>query len=572
MLLLFRHIAFRLLPGLLVLAACLALPRPAEAAVSGTIRYENLLFPETGEGNLQASEYRPIRQAPVELVGATDSLLLGSTVSDESGHYTIEVNPLLGSRIVYLRVPARQDNERVKVEIVNRWGALYAMVSDLVPLDLSQDHTLDVDGTWADDNGGLFNIFDVILIGSDFNRALAGTTTPKVRIVWYPGASGTFFRPWDRSIQLTSIAGVDTDEYDDDVILHEYGHATAHAYSHDKSPGGPHRLTARHDLRLAWSEGFASFYSALVRGEPQYVDTASLFSAEESIRIMYEMETPGFAEFATGSNNELAIQSALWDLIDGGPGDDDFITRPVEDFWAVFTQHFDSSLECQAADFHTGWEALELPEFHLVSDVFRRFRMAFVPDTGDHRFTTPYNLYAPVPDNGSTELVLNVDEAVTVDDLRLYANLVHSSTPQVALSLLSPEGTEVVLREQNSQWPEQLVNMAWYGPSETWGPTAEPLAAFAGENAQGAWRLKVTDGATYSTGSVRRWELVVTGSRVGADPLDLNEDSVRDVRDLFLFAQTWQDTPAAAKFLSRKADLNRDDRVDAADLHEWVRE
>src|SRR2546425_10971704 len=93
-------------------------------------------------------------------------------------------------------------------------------------------------------------------------------------VYWEVGAvDGTYFDADDRSIHLLG-SSLDTDEYDDDVILHEYGHFMAKVFSQNDSLGGTHFLTDHtQDIRLAWSEGWATFFSSAARGNPLLVDT-----------------------------------------------------------------------------------------------------------------------------------------------------------------------------------------------------------------------------------------------------------------------------------------------------------
>src|ERR1700756_5147679 len=78
----------------------------------------------------------------------------------------------------------------------------------------------------------------------------------------------TYFDAKTNTISLVGNRAVDSDEFDDSVILHEFGHLAAASFSRDSSPGGIHVLGDALDPRIAWSEGWANFFSSAVRNVP----------------------------------------------------------------------------------------------------------------------------------------------------------------------------------------------------------------------------------------------------------------------------------------------------------------
>ncbi len=118
--------------------------------------------------------------------------------------------------------------------------------------------------------------------------------------------------------------GEDRDEYDDDILLHEYGHFITHNFSFDTSPGGPHYLNDHtQDIRLSWSEGWATFFSSAIRRNPVNVDVGvtgiSLFAFSiESNSLLFPPQEPGLLEGdAIYTTSEVAVASVLWDIFDG---------------------------------------------------------------------------------------------------------------------------------------------------------------------------------------------------------------------------------------------------------------
>src|SRR6476659_7921072 len=110
----------------------------------------------------------------------------------------------------------------------------------------------------------------------------------------------------------------DTDDYDKSVLAHEFQHDLEDAVSHSDSPGGPHATGDRLDLRVAFAEGFANAFSAMVLGNPVYSDS---MGASQSQRFTFNVDTEATAP--SGWYSETSIESIIWDLYDSGPGDDD---------------------------------------------------------------------------------------------------------------------------------------------------------------------------------------------------------------------------------------------------------
>src|SRR5574341_543648 len=87
----------------------------------------------------------------------------------------------------------------------------------------------------------------------------------------------------------------DHDEFDDDVILHEYGHFMAFSFSKAAEAGGAHYLNdSTQDIRLAWSEGWATFLSAAVRNSPVMVNTrgGDPGHPDHDLSYAFNIETP----------------------------------------------------------------------------------------------------------------------------------------------------------------------------------------------------------------------------------------------------------------------------------------
>ncbi|MGH7725295.1 MAG: FG-GAP-like repeat-containing protein [Candidatus Eiseniibacteriota bacterium] len=312
----------------------------------------------------------PARRVDVQIVDTTTGDVLASGATDANGFYSIPVTDTqvrnvrarmvsLSSMTAGLLIDVRNNQSARLPFMVN--GALINVHNPNVNQDFGAS-------TAAPGQGGeAFNIFDVAFDLSDFFAAVNASGWPAIRVTlfWESGSiDGTFFRPSDNSIHLRGGKG-----YDDTVIGHEYGHFVARNYSRDQSPGGTHFIGDNfQDIRLSWSEGYATFLAGAARqglatlpSPSYYVDTDGSPGAG-NLNFAYEFETP--SEPALGAGSEVAVTAALWDVIDGPstpddtPGvDDEVLARPIVDFWEVFRNYLPlpAANNVSLEDFWDGW-------------------------------------------------------------------------------------------------------------------------------------------------------------------------------------------------------------------------
>ncbi len=124
------------------------------------------------------------------------------------------------------------------------------------------------------DKGGAFNIFDCLVEGTKKVKELSGSIPPLLTVNWQKGIAAATRYKNNNVIELNGSVD-DPDEYDDAVILHEYGHFIMDKFSYSKSPGVIHHSNdTNQDIRLSWSEGWATFFSSLLRNNSLYVDVS----------------------------------------------------------------------------------------------------------------------------------------------------------------------------------------------------------------------------------------------------------------------------------------------------------
>jgi hypothetical protein len=183
--------------------------------------------------------------------------------------------------------------------------------------------------------------------------------------MWARGSTdGTYFD--DDGIHLLGQRS-DPDEYDDDVILHEFGHYVGSVFSWDTSPGGNHDpFDNRPDPpALAWSEGYATWFSSEARATPDYVDNAATGHS------FFEIETPTDRSVTRGEGNEVAIGAILWDISDPANESFDQMNKKRSKLWDVTHGYFQERHPNATLDaFCEGWLARGLGETSALSAIF----------------------------------------------------------------------------------------------------------------------------------------------------------------------------------------------------------
>jgi hypothetical protein len=291
--------------------------------VRGKATYED--FAQTTTGLAAASTMLPIRFADVEVRRASDDAVLGEGDTLQDGSFDISfINE--GTPGYYVLVKAKQDNEVVKQSVQNAASQIYTVRSmGTIDESAEPDKTgLMIEAKKASNGPGpAFNIFDQGVAGAALLKRTMGVTPRSIKWQWDSGQKGAcsgnvscYFRG-SRKISVLSIPA-DRDEYDDLVLLHEYGHFFQNEYSRSDSPGGPHSSRSRVDTRLAWGEGSATFLGNLAKGASLYLDTGAA-----GLLVRVDLEAPAASipqgtsdGTQTGTISEARVSAVMWDLAD----------------------------------------------------------------------------------------------------------------------------------------------------------------------------------------------------------------------------------------------------------------
>lgn len=320
-----------------------ALPAGRAFTLTGRATYDFVpatYSPDFGSGALEfgSTTRPPIRGAAVEIRQCAN--VLGTATTDGSGSYTVTFTPGTSGRI-FVVVLARTSIPPLRVQDNTDCDAVWAVGS---PVE-DATGTLDLHATHGWTGAGYdpsrriaapFAILDSMYEAShrlmDLPRDVA---FPPLAVNWSPanrpsadycppaGAIVTsHYDPFAREISILGAAEIDTDEFDREVIVHEWSHYFEDTLSRSDSPGGHHGFGDVLDPRLSFGEGYASAFAAMLLDDRIYADTS--WSGSTMDAFGWDVETPPSPtdDPRPGPFSELSVIRTMWDLYDApSPGE-----------------------------------------------------------------------------------------------------------------------------------------------------------------------------------------------------------------------------------------------------------
>lgn len=417
--------------------------------VTGTVRYEDKQYGVVNgnAGFTGATSYKAVRFAEVQAVDALSGVVLVSGTTDANGLYSLT---LPSSATIYIRVISVATSPisaiTPLVHVKDTSNTLYAVAGpDIVVSGAVMNNILIQSINLA---VGAFNILDVYTSGAQFVQSLSGSYPPAVTAFWKGGNPyGTYFCTvvdpsciFGEGIYVLNYSG-DTDEFDDDVLWHEYGHFIAAKYSKDDSPGGVHYLGSNDlDLRLSWSEGWGDFFPGAVK--TWLNATPALLSTGPGMAASQYVDTSGasgfFFDFGNpvglsyvNSSNEAAVAKVLIDVRNA---------HTMQAVWDTFSSNFikTTTAPVNMEVFWDGWNSLGKPD---ISAILGGRSIRYLADS-----------YEALPDNTanvSRKASLNTGEPHTLfgsADIDYVAFDVTSGTSYTAKTTKLTNGADTVIR------------------------------------------------------------------------------------------------------------------------------
>jgi hypothetical protein len=300
--------------------------------VSGNLTYD-FVSAATGKLDYASTVTKPMRNVSVELLDASNDAVICSTSSNDAGAYDFTI---ASNGNVKLRIFAEMSSPSVIVQDNTNSGAVYAIVTSAMSVTSNTTKDVRASSGWSGANAtgsytgtryaAPFAILDsVYTITKKINSVRPSITYPQLKINWSInniGVSGNaaigeiITSHYDSSINQLFILGkadVDTDEYDNHIIVHEWGHFFESNLSRSDSYGGSHSSGDEKDMSMAFSEGWGNALSAMAFDPDVYYSDTGGVRQQSGFRM--NLENSGL-DSRPGWFSETSIQEILYDIYD----------------------------------------------------------------------------------------------------------------------------------------------------------------------------------------------------------------------------------------------------------------
>lgn len=337
-------------------------PGGGNVTVSGTIRFQRVPFStpaNSGNGlNFAGQVMQPARGIVVRAIDGTTQNVLATGSTNENGLYSLSV-PANSS----IRIQAVARMLRASPSPLPRW--------DFQVLDADQDpatppyefteatpfnsstagaHDLAIPSGFSSNGtqtgtraSAPFAILDTVYKAVQTVLSVAPNTDfPTLIVDWAPDNPGgeTFYDSGIGVITLSADPTEDTDEFDEHVIAHEFGHYIEDSFSRADNIGGSHGRGDKLDIRVAFGEGFGYAFSAIVLNDPWARDSYVNAGVQRSSNFNVETNPPTNPAGAPLEDygcfcSESSVWSILWDLYDSVPDGADTLSLGFAPLWNV---------------------------------------------------------------------------------------------------------------------------------------------------------------------------------------------------------------------------------------------
>lgn len=320
--------------------------------VSGTVTYEFVPSNENFIGlDYSAIETRPVRGAVVELVDSTNTPV-AITATDDNGFYNaaVEANTVLRVQVKAQLQRNQAPSWNMTVNDNTNNDRLYALVGSEASVgDSDSQRNLHAPSGWNSGNyatsrpAAPFAILDAVYTSlQQFVDAGYSGNFPPLQLFWSVnnitaegepsrGEIGTSYY-FENEIYILGEANQDTDEFDSHVIVHEWGHYIEDALGRSDSIGGSHQDTDYLDMRVAFSEGFANAFAAMMLDDPIYRDS---LDDNQSDGFYNDVREKNHA--VQGWYSEASVESALYNYFLSSTN------KTAKDFSSILSTLTDSS-------------------------------------------------------------------------------------------------------------------------------------------------------------------------------------------------------------------------------------
>ena len=324
-----------------------------ERKISGRVTFDLVPINTATNGlNYSAISQEPARGITIEALDASGDLL-SCGMTDSNGNYEVSVNSNTDVRIRARAEMIQTTGPTWDVSVIDNTSgdALYALNGSLASSGtVDSVRNLNAASGWGGSSytgtraAAPFAILNPIYDALQQMAAIdPDVVFPPNQFGWSINNRASDGNPANGDISTSSYVGngrvnilgaanSDTDEYDDHVVIHEWGHYFEDQLSRSDSLGGTHTGTDRLDPRVALGEGFGNALSGMITDDPFYRDSNGAQQADG-----FEINVESNSANPEGWFNEFSVQSILYDIYDAADDGTDTLTLGLAPIYNVLT-------------------------------------------------------------------------------------------------------------------------------------------------------------------------------------------------------------------------------------------
>lgn len=297
--------------------------------VEGTWTYERVPATATGLDYASITE-KPIRGCRIQLVRAAGDFVISTRTLDASGAYSIDYGT---EESVYLRVFAETGSAHPPIRVQDNTSSDALWTTQSPPFSITptfQTKNFLAPSGWTGASYGAsrssapFAILDTVYTAATAFMAVRSVEFPLCILNWSPNnrteagdtsngqiEAGTHYD--GSQLFLLGKEDVNTDEFDQPLIVHEWGHFFQDNLGRSDSIGGPHTVVDQLEPTVAFGEGIATALSAMILDpDTVYKDTYGPF---QGTSFAFDVED-NTTDIVGGWFSEAAVECIVYDLYD----------------------------------------------------------------------------------------------------------------------------------------------------------------------------------------------------------------------------------------------------------------
>ncbi len=395
-------------------------PAPT-VTISGTFTFDKVPATVTGL-NMAGIVQLPIRGCFVGLEDQTNTgVWYSSSFTSATGTYSL---PSPQNRNVKLYIYALSSSSAGSITVVDRASgatpkAIWAIATPNIAVTTVNVTASDWNVPDSTRINGAFNIANVVYgiqqtILGVAPSSIFGDATIEMSTSFYAGTS--YFQ--GSTGYIKGHRPINSDDFDDAVIAHEYSHFLQTQFSRSDNLGGSHSPDQIIDPRVAFAEGMATFLGQMFLASPLYIDTSAA-----GVELLFDAESSPTAN--QGYWNEVSILKLLWDCADATNESGDSLTLPFSAFWTVFTQDMFAHSFVYLIDFIDSLRARNLASGAAIAGILAKESITYTPG-GNPSVPNPWPYFI------SSNTPINAFLDASIDDqwnLMIAADVFYFSVP-----------------------------------------------------------------------------------------------------------------------------------------------